>query len=182
MKYPLRIFLKENGYLGLLSYNKVTGDFFIASKSSDKSEFAKHLKEVLKKNGFLNYETKNFLKDNDCTMVFEVCDSDFDPHIIKYEKPQIILLEVIKNKAGAIDFEFSEKMQTYWHNQNIYKYGIRLKTCWGSIKNESELKNSSSKIPVKRKLKAGFLGTLMDLCSNSKLITTLFGKTLEVRF
>lgn len=42
-------------------------------------------------------------------MVFEVCDSDFDPHIIKYENPQIILLEVIKNKAGAIDFEFSEK-------------------------------------------------------------------------
>lgn len=157
LKYPIRIFLKENGYLGLLSYNKVTGDFFVASKSTDKSEFAKHLKEVLKKNGFLNYETKNFLKDNDCTMVFEVCDSDFDPHIIKYENPQIILLEVIKNKAGAIDFEFSEKMQTYWHNQNIYKYGIRLKTCWGSIKNESELKKFIGQDTSKEKIEGWVL-------------------------
>lgn len=139
IKYPVSIFLKENGYLGLLSYNKVTGDFFVASKSSNKSDFALHLKEALKSKGFLNHETKNFLKDNDCTMVFEVCDSQFDPHIIEYKEPQIVLLEVIKNKAGAIDFDFSDRMQTFWHNENIYRYGIRLKTCWGTIKNRKEL-------------------------------------------
>ena len=140
IKFPVGCWLKENGFLGLISYNPYNDDFFIASKSTNTSEFALFLKKYLWENGFLNPHIKKFLKENDCTILFEVCDSNFDPHIIEYKKPRVVILDVIENKASKPDFEFSANKIIELHNMDVYKWGISLKTCWGAIKSLEDLR------------------------------------------
>ena len=99
LKFPLSVYRKENGFLGLLSYNKKTDDLFFASKSTDSSEFAGWFRDIAKNQWSINKfnDIKNYLKENNCTMVFEVIDMTNDPHIIEYSGNHLVLLDVIKN-------------------------------------------------------------------------------------
>lgn len=110
-KYPIRVYIKENGFLGILSWNKVTNKPFIATKSTNKGKhveiFEKRLREAIKDKNYLTEELMNFdnlcdyLKENNVSMVFEVIDTIEDPHIISYKSNGVILLDVIYN-----DFEY----------------------------------------------------------------------------
>lgn len=99
--FPVKCYLKENGYLGIVSFDVETNKWFISSKSSNESDYAKHLDEMIKP--YLTNELANELTKLNSTMVFEVIDTDFDPHIINYESKSLILLDVIKN-----DFNFTK--------------------------------------------------------------------------
>lgn len=63
-------------------------------------------------------EVKELLKktmiENNCTAVFEVVSPEYDPHIIKYDKEHLYLLDFIENKLDIdthnIDLEFSENL------------------------------------------------------------------------
>lgn len=99
LKFPLTAYVKYNGFLGIVSYDDINDDLFFASKSEINSPNAKWLKEIF-------YEKvsdenarflKDFLKDNNCSVVFEVLDSVNDSHIIDIEGRNIILLDIIKN-------------------------------------------------------------------------------------
>jgi len=63
-----------------------------------------HVKELLKKT----------MIENNCTAVFEVVSPEYDPHIIKYDKEHLYLLDFIENKLDLdthnIDLEFSENL------------------------------------------------------------------------
>jgi len=52
--------------------------------------------------------------ENNCTAVFEVVSPKYDPHIIKYDKEHLYLLDFIENKLDLdthnIDLEFSENL------------------------------------------------------------------------
>ena len=97
-KFPVRAFVKENGFLGILSYNPNTDDFFIASKSSPESPYASWFRQILMNRIQGNEDIlKAYLKKNNVSMVFECVDIANDPHIIEYNRSKIVLLDIIYN-------------------------------------------------------------------------------------
>lgn len=93
---------KYNGYLGILSF--YNGELHFHSKSTDKGQFADWFKEIFfeQVKPAEIQKIKDMLETNNCSFVFEVIDPINDPHIIKNEKREIILLDVIQN---SIEFK-----------------------------------------------------------------------------
>ena len=102
LQYPVYAYRKENGFLGLVSYDKRNDKLFIASKSTNEGIYANYVREEWER---LPESTKElltaFLKGNNCTLVFECIKVKEDPHMIKYMNNELYLLDVIEN-----DFEF----------------------------------------------------------------------------
>lgn len=108
MTFPAVAYVKENGFLGLLSYNEDIDELRFASKSSLDGPFATVFKTTLW--ACTTPETREKLKEyakQYGTLVFEVIDSEYDPHIIEYEKPHVVLLDAVKNsiKFEATDYD-----------------------------------------------------------------------------
>ena len=107
LEFPVSLYMKYNGFLGLMSYDHNLNDLHFFSKSTDESDFAKWFKDIAIKQfnqvGTLN-KIKDYLKNNNVTMVFEVIDPINDPHIIEYKNQEIILLDIIDNTI-----EFNKK-------------------------------------------------------------------------
>lgn len=99
LQFPVKCYKKENGYLGLVSYNSETDDLFITTKSNPEGDYAKWLAEALSNK--LNTEQmdtlKNYVKENKCTLLFENVDQIRDPHIIKYPQNELYLLDAVNN-------------------------------------------------------------------------------------
>lgn len=91
---------KENGFLGIMSY--VNDKLFIASKSTNQGEFAEYFKNLYEKSDIDKQKLINYLKENNVSLTFEVIDMENDPHIIKYDKSKLVLLDIIHNK---VEFE-----------------------------------------------------------------------------
>lgn len=125
MKFPIKCYKKENGYLGLISYNPETDDFFITTKSNPDAEFADWLKEAFYNNIPANKisNLKEFLKTNKVTLLFENVDMKRDPHIIKYDKNHLFLLDVVKNDM---------KFEKFFNYEELVKFaadfGMECKT------------------------------------------------------
>ena len=120
LKFPVTAYVKENGFLGLVSYDAEKDDFFISSKSTPEGPYAGFMRDV-----FLNTvqhpdELKEYIKENDVTFVFECIDPVNDPHIIKYDAPKVVLLDVVKNQ---IDFE----KLPYSQLAQFEKFGFEIK-------------------------------------------------------
>lgn len=132
IKFPVSLYKKENGYLGIVSWDYKKDTFFIASKSANSGEYALHFKEMFMEwyNNNLDHVKENIKKvvqDNQ-SMIFEVIDEEFDPHIIHNTctKP-FVLLDIVKN-------DFSE---TYWDYKELNKFAqdnyFIVKSNWGNI-------------------------------------------------
>ena len=111
--YPIRAFKKYNGFLGLASV--VNNEVVLTSKSVTSGKYKDIFQDIWNK---VENEVKELLKqtmiENNCTAVFEVVSPEYDPHIIKYDKEHLYLLDFIENKLDLdthnIDLEFSEKL------------------------------------------------------------------------
>ena len=111
--YPIRVFKKYNGFLGLASV--IDGNIVLASKSVTSGKYKDIFQSIWDK---VESEVKQLLKqtmiENNCTVVFEVVSPEYDPHIIKYDKEHLYLLDFIENKLDIdthnIDLEFSENL------------------------------------------------------------------------
>ena len=111
--YPIRVFKKYNGFLGLASV--IDGNIVFASKSVTSGKYKDIFQNIWNK---VEAEVKELLKktmiENNCTAVFEVVSPEYDPHIIKYDKEHLYLLDFIENKLDIdthnIDLEFSENL------------------------------------------------------------------------
>lgn len=102
LKFPVTAYVKENGFLGMVSYDSTNDDFFISSKSTPDGDFAGYMREAFF-NHVQNPESlKDWLKANNSTMVFECVDMERDPHIIKYDGSHLFLLDIVRNQ---MDFE-----------------------------------------------------------------------------
>lgn len=99
-KGKVRAYLKENGFLGLLSYYE--GKLRFHTKSTDEGSFAGYFKNIYYKLPINHDAVEEWLKNNDYTLVFEVIDINNDPHIVEYDNDRLVLLDAIKN-----DLEFS---------------------------------------------------------------------------
>lgn len=104
-KFPVDVYLKENGYLGLLCYDPTIDDLRFCTKGSISGNYAEHFYDMFKKqvcdaDSPRWNEIKQYLKETKCTMLFEVIDQQFDPHIIEYDTPHLVLLDVVYNEIA----------------------------------------------------------------------------------
>lgn len=95
-KDKITCYKKENVFLGILSL--VNGKLFLASKSTNKGEFAEYFQKIFDNSGIDKVKLITYLKNHDVSLAFEVIDVENDPHIIKYDKSKIVLLDIIYNK------------------------------------------------------------------------------------
>ncbi len=135
LRFPVTAYVKENGFLGMVSYNPDTDDFFITSKSSPDSEFSAWLKAMFYENVKDAAGLKEYLKQKNVTMVFECVDMENDPHIIKYDKSHLFLLDIVKNQLEYEKLPYSQLTQIG------KKFGFEVKTLayqfndWQSFRN-----------------------------------------------
>lgn len=135
LQFPVQVYLKENGFLGIVSYNPKTDDLFIASKSTNQGEYAGYFKDLLLKELGDNVDKfKTFLKKMDSSAIFEVIDIVNDPHIIKYPESGVFLLDVVKN-------DFSNTFMDYDSLQLFAKeFNLETKVLFKTCKNFESLK------------------------------------------
>ena len=111
LKFPVDIYVKYNGYLGLLStYND---ELIFATKSSIDGDYAEWFKQIFY-NKFGNEQVdkiKKELKDLKSTMIFEVIAYEKDPHIIEYKEDDLILLDIIKNDISFSKLNYEDLTQ-----------------------------------------------------------------------
>lgn len=100
LTYPIKFYLKYNGFLGILSVKD--DELFFASKSTNTGDYVEYFKKIFYKK--FNDKQIEVIKDkiikDDVTIVFEVIDNVNDPHIIEYKESNIILLDIIYNKTS----------------------------------------------------------------------------------
>ena len=109
LQFPVELYVKENGFLGIVSYNKKTNDLFIASKSTNLGDFAGYLKDILLRTLGNKVDLfKEFLKRMDITAIFEVIDVVNDPHIIEYQESKIVLLDIVKNDFSNTFMDYND--------------------------------------------------------------------------
>lgn len=135
LKFPVTAYVKENGFLGMVSYNPETDDFFIASKSTPDSDFAGWLRDMFLQNVKNPNRLKDYLKQKNVTLVFECVDMINDPHIIKYDTSRLFLLDVVKNQ---LDFE---KLPYNRVVEIGNEYGFEVKTKAIQLQNWQEFRN-----------------------------------------
>lgn len=121
LKFPVFYYKKYNGFLGLLSLRN--GEFYFCTKSSDSGDYVDYFKNI-----FYDYYTekqrvalKERLEQDDCTIVFEVIDPIRDPHIIKYDSPKLVLLDIVYN---TIEFKCADYSDILKYNAD---FGIETK-------------------------------------------------------
>lgn len=118
LSFPLIGYKKENGFLGLVSWDKDNNELFIASKSTNEGDFANLVKEQF--NNLNQYDKiVNWLKNNNYTLVFEVIDPINDPHIIKYKESKLVLLDIIENRLDKCEKIKYKELQQFSIDWNI---------------------------------------------------------------
>lgn len=109
LQFPVTAYVKENGFLGLVSYNDEDDSLFITTKSAPEGEYAMWLRQNVETMWKDNLDKiKEFLKENNVTLVCECVDMVHDPHIIKYPSSRIYLLDVVYNELKFRKYSFEE--------------------------------------------------------------------------
>ena len=136
--FPLKCYRKYNGFLGLMSWNPYTKSLFYASKSTNEGPHAQLAKEIIEKQLTpIQLETiTRYLQDNDVTLLWEIL-TPRDPHIIKYDKEEAILLDIVyntinfKKKAwpafkavaenvfGVSHKQLDKELSTWWYMDHV---------------------------------------------------------------
>ena len=110
LQFPVTAYVKENGFLGMVSYHEYEDDFLIACKSTIDSRFAQWLRKML-------YDTvspenlekmKAYIKEKDVTFVFECIDTKNDPHIIEYQESRLVLLDIVSNQMEFVKYKYED--------------------------------------------------------------------------
>ena len=148
LEYPVNAYVKYNGFLGLLAYDSYTDDLAFMSKSkmyrTDKDVYPKLFKDIFyaSTTAAIREDIKRFLKITDYTLVFEVIDPVNDPHIIKYDRPQIILLDCIVNilEDKKLPYRILEYIGASYHFnvKQLYKTFDDWNSLYGWIMDVSE--------------------------------------------
>ena len=99
LQFPVQAYIKENGFLGIVSYDYRNDDLFIASKSTNRGDYVEYFKKLLEpyKEKALSFLKAQYEEGMPRSLVFECIDPEHDPHIIKYDTGKIVLLDCINN-------------------------------------------------------------------------------------
>ncbi|MBH8603035.1 MULTISPECIES: RNA ligase [unclassified Thermoactinomyces] len=109
LQFPVSVYTKPNGYLGMLGYDSEAGQLVFSSKSELRGPFAEWFKELFYQT--CNDETIKSMEEKlkeGFSFVFEVILPEKDPHIIKYDRDQLILLDVVYRTPAYNKLPFHE--------------------------------------------------------------------------
>lgn len=108
LQFPVTAYVKENGFLGIVSYNEYEDNLFITSKSTIDSQFAQWFREMLyqKVSSENIQKMKEFIKEHNVSFVFECVDMKNDPHIIEYPNSELFLLDIVQNDMDFAKYEY----------------------------------------------------------------------------
>ena len=116
--FPVTAYVKENGFLGIVSYDYNNDDLFIASKSTNKGDYVEYFKTLLEpyrekiltllRHDYMSVKTEDKPFAKPYSLVFECVDPVNDPHIIKYEKGKVVLLDIIKNDLEFKTYDYKD--------------------------------------------------------------------------
>jgi predicted kinase len=134
--FPLEITVKENGFLGLLGYDSESDDLIFTSKGSMESEHSKWFKDIFGSKYSNTKHIKEYLKNNNCCLLFEVIDPINDPHIIEHKEQDIVLIDIVRrtpnyesipddlgqfNKVKYLNpISNMAEFMTWYHQVNVY--------------------------------------------------------------
>jgi len=124
LKFPLKVYMKENGYLGIVGYDEEKDEIFISSKSSKEGPFADHFEYMFNKHldtKGIRAEVESYLKYGKCSFVFEVIDPVFDPHMIKYKEPGLVLLDIVNRNAIFEKLDYTDLLEAAHYFKLFYK-------------------------------------------------------------
>ena len=110
LAFPVTAYVKENGFLGIVSYNSEDDSLFVTTKSSPDGEFAGWLRESIQTvmSEEVQEKLKNYCKDNNVSFVFECVDMGNDPHIIDYDSNRLFLLDIVYNDLTYSKYDFAK--------------------------------------------------------------------------
>ena len=112
MVFPVNVYLKENGYLGICSSND-DGTLFTASKSTVNGDYAKRFTSLLEAQlKGRQEEFAHFLSERNLSAVFEVIEPVKDPHIVEYDTARIVLLALVRNEIRFSQLSYEELVKT----------------------------------------------------------------------
>ena len=101
IEYPVYVYKKYNGFLGIVFYNKTTKDLEYATKSiAYGKKYNRYIEELLSK------EQKEYIKEiskkHNVTFLFECIHLKDNDHPVKAEKSEIILLDILANTEDLV--------------------------------------------------------------------------------
>lgn len=109
MQFPITLYVKYNGYLGNIGYDRTTDSIFVASKSTPDGDFAEWFREILdaELNDTQKEQLRRYLRDTESSMTFEVIDPVRDPHMIAYDRPKLVLLDILRRSTEFEKADFA---------------------------------------------------------------------------
>lgn len=124
LQFPVTAYVKENGFLGIVSYNADEDTLFITTKTNPNGSYAHYFEEILRQNLSEDSleELKSICRDEDVSFVFECVDIERDPHIIDYNKSGVYLLDIVKNNISFEKYDYNDMQMT------ARKLGLKCKT------------------------------------------------------
>ncbi len=104
--YPIKAYEKANGYLGILSIDNRGPEpkWFTASKTTTQGDYADNFRALIEPH--LTDSLMKLLVANNLTLLFEVIDPHFDPHIETYVGAELVLLDAIRNQLQFKKMEY----------------------------------------------------------------------------
>ena len=111
LSYPVKAYKKENGFLGLLGFDKENDELVFCSKSEIGGKYATYFKDIIL-SVVDEQKLYNYLKPHNVTLAFEVIDIFNDPHIIKYDKCKVVLLDIIENSVHFNKYPYEDLVET----------------------------------------------------------------------
>lgn len=110
LTFPAVAYVKENGFLGIVSYNEEDESLFITTKSCPDGDYAGWLKDMLeaKVPAETREKMRTYARDNNVSFVFECVDMKNDPHIIEYPESKLFLLDIVYNDMQYRKYSFEQ--------------------------------------------------------------------------
>lgn len=110
LTFPAVAYVKENGFLGIVSYNEEDESLFVTTKSCPDGDYAGWLKDMLeaKVPAETREKMRTYARDNNVSFVFECVDMKNDPHIIEYPESNLFLLDIVYNDMQYRKYSFEQ--------------------------------------------------------------------------
>ena len=102
---------KENGFLVLVGFDKESDKLLYCSKSEVDGKYARYFRKILLEN-IDESVLYNYMRFHNVTLLFEVIDIKIDPHIIKYSKNKVVLLDIVENNIEFKHYTYSRVQET----------------------------------------------------------------------
>lgn len=136
VQFPLTGRMKENGFLGPTGYIERNDELFISSKGSPEGDFAELFVKLYhqKFNKNQHEEMKRMEKDLECSFVFEVIDPVLDPHMVEYDEPKLVLLDVVRRSMTYEKLDYPQLLKVG------EKFGIEVAKEMVTLKNADAFK------------------------------------------